>query len=257
MQAEYRFEQDDIVGAAKELVLAATAIDGSPSGPYAVAIAPFIESCASGLEAVLDGYRGLVGQPDALAARLHFVAVEEACGAGILTEMAGYAPPELHAAVLAHAEDEKRHMRMLLNSARRLAVSFPVAETVVVDGKEELAGAEGAFDSFFVSVHLSEIRGAMSFVALRSLIGQGRHPGERYASQVLEAIIKDELDHVAYTGRAVRKAAHTNAITTAEISSYGTHVDRFWKNDAAHLAECLVSPAKVIMHERFGSPSRN
>lgn len=165
--------------------------------------------------------------------------IDEAKGAARVEIIARrYAPPELKKKMLKHVGDELRHSRQFLSLLKLTSYRSETAD------ERNAVAAVFEFDdelkAFLCRVHSIEIR---SWTMLRHYIAilQGSaNPRLREAIPVLEAILSDEINHVAYTAeQLIAWLGEENALR-GTLAQCFEHTNRETWRDLANMANYLA-----------------
>jgi hypothetical protein len=163
---------------------------------------PFIPN--SNLMADLSGE--MFRCPAVLARRLQRMSEHETSGARIIERVAtGYADGQLRSQLLAHAEDEYRHGRMLGGFSAKVAgeadMRAPVVESLSTE--EHAAQFNGNLQQFLLATHIAELRNLALLSQYRAASAIASENLRAPLLSLFTAISKDEARHVAYTGLLV------------------------------------------------------
>lgn len=244
---------ESFLSTAETLILEGFAAHGvTPSRSYLSFLAAFLKLGLGDAEGLEQAYSTLLETPLAARSRFQFIAGEEACGASIISHMAQWAAPDLASAMVRHAEDEGRHMRMFQRIGQAFAPDAPQPGPVMVNAERELGDIQGSdLPKFLCSVHASEVRAYAAYVLIRGLAKDKGDKGCRYLARMLDAILDDEIRHVVYTGAQIDGWEREGAGLYSAMAEGFPQYAAFWRADVAQLRHCISSPADSNLHPRL------
>jgi hypothetical protein len=178
---------------------------------------------AFGRKAYADFYRRAARDPDYVALSLATNAQGEGDGAEHLWDLAASTPdPEVARQIQQHAIDEARHSRgyvMLLElifpdraDARLLArlkkLSPGYTHKSRLRANRRSAYARPATVDEFIQMNIAEMRTRAQHLFQRPVLLRYTRPAQRARVQrILDSLLRDETQHIAYTARLIERAA--------------------------------------------------
>ena len=180
--------------------------------------------------------------------------IDEAKGAARVEIIARrYAPPALKKKMLRHVGDELRHAKQFL----ALLKLTPYRAEADSDGKaaEEVFEFDDELKAFMCRVHSIEIR---SWTMLRHYISVIRgmdNPKLQEAIPVLEAIMADEINHVAYTGETLIEWIGEDPKLRETMLQCFAHTNRETWHDLANMSNYLAEHSPALAAAKLGAPA--
>lgn len=191
------------------------------------------------------GYARLLASPRGRAFHLSWMAQAEEADEGVFDELLSRVDaPDLHKMIRTHADDEKRHARLLRRCVARVGVSpEPVPDDLhyiqrirhmlgATDLEAVFAGGATSIMHIFAMLQVVEERGVSQFPLVECAL---RRVDPESAGVVAE-IIHDEQRHVKYA-RAISRRYAADQATLEQVLEVSREVEgrAFVENEQAYL----------------------
>jgi hypothetical protein len=218
------------LNAVARATLRALAEHGVPSLPsYRRALVSACEEHppAFGRKAYADFYRRAARDPDYVALSLATNAQGEGDGAEHLWDLAASTPdPEVARQIQQHAIDEARHSRgyvtllglifpdradaRLLARLKKLSPGYTFKSRLRAGRRS--AYARPATVDEFIQMNIAEMRTRVQHLFQRPVLLRYTRPAQRARVQrILDSLLRDETQHIAYTARLIERAARAGS----------------------------------------------
>ena len=181
---------------------------------------------AFGKKAYADFYRRKARDPEWVALSLATNAQGEGDGAEHLWDLAASTPdPEVAAQIQQHAIDEARHSRgyvtllglvfpdaadaKLLATLKKLSPGY--TRKSPLKAKKRSAYAHAATVDEFIQMNIAEMRTRVQHLFQRPVLLRYCRPERRVrVRRILDSLLRDETQHIAYTARLIERAAQAS-----------------------------------------------
>jgi hypothetical protein len=181
-------------------------------------------------------------------------AIDEAKGAARIQIIADkYATGELYKKMHRHVGEELKHSRQF--KALVPATGFTTRDDPVTpEVTEEVLDFEDELRSFICRVHSIEIRSWTVLRMYQQILRQGMYPDlSEVALPVLDDIMKDEINHVLYTGQQIDEWLRDDETLQPIFDECLDHTNRETWQDISSMTSWMAKNYRAVLQDDDGA----